>query len=173
MLNIIFGFLGDYAKSASIETSTASHNEVHLTPLAGLQCARLVIATGTEDGRRWAESKLKALTGGDRIAARFMRKDSFEFTPNFKLVISGNHRPGMRSVDEAMRRRMNLEPFSLTIPVAKRDPKLAENLRAERGGVLQWMIEGCLMWQRVSVAQFTARVALIPCASEPTKRQRR
>ncbi len=147
-INTIAGILSDYAKTAPVETFTASTNESHPTDLAGLQGARLVTATETEDGRRWAESKLKALTGGDPIAARFMRCDFFAYVPRFKLVISGNHRPGLRSVDEAMRRRMNLVPFNVTIPVAKRDAKLSERLRAEWGGILQWMLDGCLAWQR-------------------------
>ena len=152
VLNTASGLLGDYARVAPIETFIASQNESHPTDLAGLQGARLVSATETEDSRRWAESKLKALTGGDRISARFMRQDFFDYTPQFKLVVSGNHRPGLRNVDEAMRRRMNLVPFSVTIPPAKRDLKLAEKLRAEWGGILQWMIEGCLAWQRVGLA---------------------
>lgn len=85
-----------------------------------------------------------------------MRQDFFEFTPKFKLAIAGNHKPGLRSVDDAMRRRMNLVPFSVTIPFAKRDPKLAGKLRAEWGGILHWMIDGCLMWQRIGLAPPTA-----------------
>ncbi|MGP8252715.1 MAG: phage/plasmid primase, P4 family [Terracidiphilus sp.] len=152
-VNTIAGLMGDYAKTAPIETFIASHNESHPTDLAGLHGARMVSATETEDGRRWAESKIKALTGGDAIAARFMRQDFFKYTPQFKLVISGNHRPGLRSVDEAMRRRMNLVPFSVTIPADKRDPQLTEKLRKEWGGILAWTVEGCLMWQKVGLMQ--------------------
>jgi putative DNA primase/helicase len=93
-------------------------------------------------------TRIKALTGGDPISARFMRQDFFEFTPQFKLVIGGNHKPSLRSVDEAMRRRFHLIPFNVTIPPAKRDPELAEKLKAEAPGILAWMIEGCLDWQR-------------------------
>ena len=146
-LNTISGLMGDYAKTAPIETFIDSKNEHHPTDLAGLQGARLITAVETEDGRRWAESKLKALTGGDRIAARFMRQDFFEFAPVFKLVIAGNHKPGLRTVDEAMRRRFNLLPFTVTIPASERDPELTDKLRAEWGGILQWMLEGCLAWQ--------------------------
>ena len=147
-INVLVEILGDYARTAAIETFTASTNEHHPTDLAGLQGARLVTATETEDGQRFAESKLKALTGGDKISARFMRQDFFEFVPQFKLAVSSNYRPGLRTVDEAMRRRMNLIPFNVTIPPVKRDPKLSEKLRAESGGVLQWAVSGCLAWQR-------------------------
>jgi putative DNA primase/helicase len=146
-LNTICGVMGDYARTAPIETFVASTNEHHPTHLAGLQGARLVTAVETEEGRRWAESKLKALTGGDRIAARFMRQDFFEYVPQFKLIIAGNHKPGLRTVDEAMRRRFNLVPFDVTIPASERDPELTEKLRAEWGAILQWMIAGCLDWQ--------------------------
>lgn len=147
-INTISGVMGDYAKTAPIETFIASASEHHPTDLAGLQGARLITAVETEDGRRWAESKIKALTGGDRIAARFMRQDFFEFAPQFKLLIAGNHKPGLRTVDEAMRRRLKLLPFTVTIPAPERDLELTEKLRGEWGGILQWMIEGCLSWQR-------------------------
>jgi P4 family phage/plasmid primase-like protien len=146
-VNTLSGLMGDYARTAPIEAFIDSKNERHPTDLAGLQGARLVTATETEDGRRWAESKIKALTGGDKIAARFMRGDFFEFTPQFKLVVAGNHKPGLRTVDEAMRRRFNLVPFTVTIPPGERDLQLAEKLRKEWGGILQWAIDGCLAWQ--------------------------
>lgn len=147
-LNTISGLMDDYARTAPIEVFIASTSEHHPTDLAGLQGARLVTAVETEDGRRWAESKLKSLTGGDRIAARFMRQDFFEFIPQFKLLIAGNHKPGLRSVDEAMRRRFNLVPFTVAIPEPERDAQLTEKLRGEWGGILQWAIDGCLLWQR-------------------------
>jgi putative DNA primase/helicase len=112
-----------------------------------------VTAIETEEGRRWAESKIKALTGGDRISARFMRQDFFEFIPQFKLVIAGNHKPGLRGVDEAIRRRMNLVPFTVTIPAEERDEQLPEKLAAEWPAILNWMIQGCLEWQRNGLAQ--------------------
>ena len=115
-LSTIAGILADYHRTAPIETFTASSIDHHPTDLAGLRGARLVTATETEEGRRWAEARIKALTGGDQIAARFMRQDYFEFVPQFKLVIAGNHKPGLRSVDEAIRRRLNLIPFTVTIP---------------------------------------------------------
>jgi putative DNA primase/helicase len=147
-LNTLAGVFGGYARTAPIETFIASNSEHHPTDLAGLRGARLVTAVETEDGRRWAESKLKALTGGDRIAARFMRQDFFEFTPQFKLLIAGNHKPGLRNVDEAMQRRFYLVPFSVTIPPQERDLELGEKLRSEWGGILQWAVSGCLEWQR-------------------------
>jgi len=122
--------------------------ERHPTELAMLQGARLVTATETEEGKRWDEPRIKALTGRDPISARFMRQDFFEYVPQFKLMISGNHRPGLRTVDEAIRRRMNLIKCEASIPKDERDPKLAEKMKAEWSGILSWMIEGCIKWQR-------------------------
>jgi putative DNA primase/helicase len=147
-VNTFAGLLGDYSATAPMEVFLASSFERHPTDLAGLQGARLVTAIEIEQGRRWAESKIKSLTGGDRISARFMRQDFFQYVPQFKLVIAGNHKPGLRSVEEAIRRRLHLIPFAVTIPPEERDLELPERLREEWGGILQWAIEGCLAWQR-------------------------
>jgi putative DNA primase/helicase len=125
--------------------------ERHPTELAMLRGARLVTATETEEGRRWAESRIKTLTGGDRVRARFMRQDFFEFEPQFKLAIAGNHKPGLRSVDQAIRRRFNLLPFVVEITEAQRDKELTAKLEAEWPGILAQMIAGCLEWQRIGL----------------------
>lgn len=147
-IDTIAGILADYHRTAPIETFTASTTERHPTELASLRGSRLVSAVETEEGRRWAESRIKALTGGDKIAARFMRQDYFEFAPQFKLIIAGNHKPGLRSVDEAIRRRFHLVPFTVTIPLEERDLNLRDKLKAEWPGILQWLIDGCLSWQQ-------------------------
>jgi putative DNA primase/helicase len=147
MINTTTGIMKDYAAVASMETFTASQGDRHPTDLAMLRGARLVTAQETEEGRRWAESRIKALTGGDPVTARFMRMDFFTYQPVFKLLIAGNHRPGLRGVDEAIRRRMNLLPFTVTIPAGDRDPELPEKLRKEWPGILAWAIEGCLEWR--------------------------
>ena len=147
LIDTVAGILGDYHKTAPIETFTASNGDRHPTDLAGLRGARLVTAIETEEGRRWAESRIKSLTGGDTISARYMRQDFFEFQPQFKLAIAGNHKPGLRSVDEAIRRRLNLVPFTVTISKAERDEGLKEKLKEEWPGILQWMLTGCLEWQ--------------------------
>jgi P4 family phage/plasmid primase-like protien len=150
-VNTIATILGDYATTAPMDMFMATTGERHPTDMAGLRGARLVTAIETEQGRRWAESKLKALTGGDKITARFMRQDFFEFVPQFKLVVAGNHKPSIRNVDEAMRRRLHLIPFTVTIPPAKRDQTLPAKLLAEGEGILAWAIEGCLEWQRAGL----------------------
>lgn len=152
MLNTVSSILGgEYHTSAPIETFIASQYDRHPTELANLRGARLVTSSETEQGRRWAEARLKLLTGGERISARFMRQDFFEFTPQFKLFIIGNHKPRLRTVDEAIRRRFHLIPFTVTIPKAQRDPFLMERLRPEWPGILNWMVRGCLEWQRIGL----------------------
>lgn len=140
--------MGDYAKNATMATFAQTKNEQHTTDLARLRGARLVTASETESGQQWAEAKIKTLTGGDTITARFMRSDNFEFEPKFKLIIAGNHKPRLKNVDEAIRRRFYLIPFTIDIPKEERDEHLKESLQAEWPGILAWMIEGCLAWQR-------------------------
>ena len=151
-INTVTAILAGYAAIASMETFTASANDRHPTDLAMLRGARLVSAQETEEGRRWAESRIKALTGGDPVTARFMRQDFFTYLPQFKLLGAGNHKPGLRNVDEAIRRRFNLIPFDLKIPKSEQDADLPDKLKAEWPGILQWMIDGCLVWQEMGLA---------------------
>jgi putative DNA primase/helicase len=150
-LNTISAILADYASVASMDTFTASQSDRHPADLAMLRGARLVAAQETEEGRAWAESRVKAMTGGDPITARFMRQDFFTYQPQFKLVIAGNHKPSLRNVDPAMRRRFNLIPFTVTIPEDERDPDLPEKLKAEWSGILQWAVDGCIAWQEIGL----------------------
>jgi putative DNA primase/helicase len=136
--------MGEYATTAAMDTFTASKGDKHPTDLARLDGARLVAASETEEGRAWAEARIKELTGGDRIAARFMRQDFFEFTPRFKLFIVGNFRPRLHNVDEATRRRFYIIPF-LHVP-AQVDMELENKLTGEHPQILAWMIEGAREW---------------------------
>jgi putative DNA primase/helicase len=151
--------MAGYCKSANDELFTQTHNDRHPTEVARLKGARMVLVTEVEEGRRWDEAKLKKMTGGDTLTARLMRQDFFEFKPQFKPVISGNHKPQIKSVDTAMRRRINLVPFSVTIPPEKRDNELKAKLRAEGPGILQWLIDGCLGYQRIGLAPPASVVA--------------
>ncbi|MEY4756042.1 MAG: hypothetical protein RJA34_940 [Pseudomonadota bacterium] len=148
-VNTLADILGDYATNAPMDTFMETRTDRHPTDMAGLRGARFVAAIETEQGKRWAESKLKNLTGGDKIAARFMRQDFFEFFPQFKLFVAGNHKPAIRNIDEAMKRRLHLIPFTITVPPEKRDKHLQQKLLAERDGILAWALDGCLAWQRL------------------------
>jgi putative DNA primase/helicase len=150
-LNTITNVMGDYAVAAAMETFVSSSTDRHPTDLAMLRGARLVYASETEEGRDWAESRIKQMTGGDRIRARFMRQDFFEYLPQFKLLLIGNHQPNLRNIDDAAKRRFNIVPF--THKPATPDPDLMTKLHAERPGILRWLIEGCLAWQRVGLVR--------------------
>jgi len=145
-LNVLAGILGDYGTNAAMDTFTASQSDRHPTDLAKLAGARLVTATETEEGRAWAEAKIKQMTGGDIVSARFMRQDFFDFRPQFKLLVVGNHKPVLQNVDEAARRRVNMIPFTHTPPVPDRN--LDEKLRAEWTAILAWAIAGAMDWQK-------------------------
>lgn len=160
-INTLGSILGDYAATSGMETFMASNNDRHTTELARLRGTRFVSAQEVDEGRHWNESRIKALSGGDPITARFMRQDEFTFTPEFKLLFAGNHKPSLRSVDEAMRRRLRLIPFAVTIPPGERNHNLFEELKAEWPGILQWAIKGCLEWQRVGLKQ-------PPCVTDAT-----
>jgi len=145
-LNTITHILADYSETAPIDTFTASRGGKHPTDLAMLRGARGVFASETEAGSEWAEAKIKQITGGDKVTARFMRQDFFTYQPQFKLIIVGNHAPSLKNVDEALRRRFNIIPF-INKPNAP-DMGLESRLRADAGAILSWMIEGCLEWQQ-------------------------
>jgi putative DNA primase/helicase len=109
---------------------------------------RLVASIEVEDGRRLAESLVKQLTGGDKVRARRMRQDFWQFDPTHKVFMAVNHKPEIRGTDTAIWRRLRLIPFEQTIPPAEQDKKLPQKLEAELPGILRWTLEGCLEWQR-------------------------
>jgi P4 family phage/plasmid primase-like protien len=143
--------LGDYCVAAPITTFIVTNYEQHPTDLAMLRGARLVRCSEVAKGQRWAEEKIKQMSGGDPITARFMRQDFFTYTPQFKLDFLGNVKPSLRTVDEAAKARFQMIPFTVFFEEEKRDHELEERLREEGPGILQWMIDGCLEWQRVGL----------------------
>lgn len=145
-LNTITKIVGDYGTTAAMATFEKSANNGIPADLAMLNGARLVTASETEEGRSWAEAKVKQMTGGDQITARFMRQNFFTFSPTFKLVIVGNHKPTLSSVDEALKRRFNIIPF--IVKPQKPDRELEAKLEKEWPAILNWMIEGALDWQK-------------------------
>ena len=139
-LNIHTNILKDYATTATMESFIASSTDRHTTDVAMLRGARMVTSSRLEEGRAWAEARIKQMTGGDPITARFMRQDNFTFKPNFKLTIIGNHKPQLRKgADDAARRRFNIIPFNRK-PVTA-DKHLEEKLMLEAPGILRWIGE--------------------------------
>ena len=135
--------LGPYAVVPHKSLIIASRHEQHATVIASLFRARLAVAAETS-ARAWLnESQVKNLTGGDRLSARRMREDEWEFAPSHTLVMFSNHRPEIRGTDEGMWRRVRLIPWDVTIPEGERDEALGDKLSAEAPGILRWVVEGC------------------------------
>jgi putative DNA primase/helicase len=148
LLDFVLHIIGDYGMQTATQTLMVKRNDSIPNDVARLKGARLVAAVESDEGHRLSESLIKQLTGGDRIAARFMRAEWFEFKPTFKIWLVTNHKPNIRGGDHAIWRRIRLVPFNVTIPDAEQDKGLAERLRAESSGVLRWAVEGCLQWQQ-------------------------
>ncbi len=142
----------DYSMKASADFLLAKRGESHPTALADLAGKRLVACVETDEGRRLDEGLAKELTGSDRIRARRMREDHWEFAPTHKIILGTNHRPVVRGTDHAMWRRVRLVPFRFAIPEPQRDKRLSEKLRVELPGILAWCVRGCLEWQRDGLA---------------------
>lgn len=149
-LNTIKSILGDYAISAPMGMFMDNKFDSHPTELALLRGARLVTAQETQEGKAWNETRIKALTGGDPITARFMHENFFEFQPTFKLLIAGNHEPQLKNIDDAIKRRFNKLPFDHKPPTV--DLNLSEKLISEYPGILHWMIQGCISWQNFNLS---------------------
>jgi len=147
VLNTLLAVAGDYGMQAAPNLLVAKKGG-HPTELADLFGMRLVASIEVEDGRRLAESLVKQLTGGDRVKARRMRQDFWEFDPTHTVFMAVNHKPLVRGTDLGIWRRIRLIPFTETIPPTDQDKQLPEKLRAELSGVLAWVVEGCLEWRR-------------------------
>lgn len=152
-LNTVRELLGqDYAKQASYETLTQKKfGRQSTNDLARLQGARAVLSSEIEDGSQLDESLVKQMTGGEAITARFLYAENVEFIPKFKLLIAGNHKPVIRGDDDGIWRRMQLIPFTETIPEGERDSELPEKLRKELPGILNWALRGCRDWRRMKL----------------------
>jgi len=136
----------DYARTADFSLFTAGKNEGPRNDIARLAGVRYVKSSEVDDGRRLAEALIKTLTGGDRVSARFLFREAFEFEPAFKPWLAANYRPEIRGADHGIWRRILLIPFSVRIPEAERDKELAAKLRDAAPAVLRWAVAGCLEW---------------------------
>lgn len=144
------GMLGDYSMETPVESLMVKKNESIPNDIARLKGARLVTASEGERGQRLAESLIKKLSGGDKVTARFMRAEYFEFTPEFKIWLSTNHKPIIRGNDQAIWNRIHLVPFLVSIPKKEQIPRAAmmASLKEEWPGILAWAVRGCLQWQK-------------------------
>lgn len=149
MVDIIQLLLGDYATRTPTETFLKKKEGAIPNDVAKLRGARFVWASENERGSRLSEALIKEMTGGDKMSARFMRGEFFEFYPEFKPWLATNHKPQVRG-DRALWNRLKLIPFDVTIPKEQQRPRheVTAMFRAEFPGILNWAIQGCLNWQR-------------------------
>lgn len=140
--------LGDYAKPGPTSLIVQNgHHEPHPTDIASCVGSRLVVVHETKRGARFDSSKVKLLTGGDRLTARHMRQDFFTFVPSHTLLMLSNYKPEADATDSALWRRVHLIPFPYVVPEEKRDKTLAATIiREELAGVLSWIVAGAVAW---------------------------
>lgn len=153
--------MGDYARTVASETLAETKRQAGgASPdLADLIGCRLALSTETEDGSALAESFVKTITGGDSITTRKLYCEPVQFTPAFKLLMLGNHRPIIRGTDHGIWRRVRILPFTRTFTEQERDPHLLDKLKAEAPHILAWMVQGCIEWQRRGLFDVPAAIA--------------
>jgi putative DNA primase/helicase len=142
--------LGDYALNIRVATILRKERENSSAAsgdIARLIGARYVTASEPDMGKSLDVGIVKDLTGSDPITARFLYKEDFQFMPELKLWLSTNHKPVIRDTTNAIWRRLNLIPFTVTFTDQDRDPNLSDKLRKEAPGILAWLVEGCRKWQ--------------------------
>ncbi len=146
--------MGDYSRAIASETLSESKRQAGgATPdLVALIGARLVLCSETEDNTALSESLVKSLVSGDSMAVRPLYSAPVQFTPNFKLVMAGNHKPVVRGNDNGIWRRVRMLPFGRTFEPNERDPHLLVKLKAEAPHILAWMVAGCIAWQQQGLA---------------------
>jgi putative DNA primase/helicase len=145
-LNTIMNLLGDYAIATPTETFMKKSGDQITNDIARLRGTRFVTTTEAEQGRRLSEPLIKQITGNDRMTARFLYGEFFNFTPTFKIFMATNHKPVIKGTDYGIWRRIKLIPFTTRIPEEKQDKGLEEKLRGEASGILNWLLEGAKRW---------------------------
>ncbi|MDA2933439.1 phage/plasmid primase, P4 family [Acidobacteria bacterium AH-259-D05] len=151
LIQVISAALGDYAIQTPSDTLLIRRNEGIPNDIARLKGARLVTASEAEEGKRLAESLVKQMTGGDKVTARFLHREFFEFEPTFKVFLATNHKPIIWGTDTAIWRRIRLVPFDVTIAPKEQDKELLKKLLDELPGILHWAVSGCLEWQQAGL----------------------
>jgi len=150
LLNLIADILNDYAKATPSEVLYAKKYDKPSNDIARLAGARFVLASEGERGKRLDEPLVKKMTGQDILAARFLYRETFEFMPQFKLIMMTNDKPNASEDDAALWARIQLVPFTRRFDGDNQDKNLKAKLStpAERSGILNWLLRGCLEWQR-------------------------
>ena len=145
--------LGPYAQSTPVETLTAKRDDGRVpNDVARMVGRRYLLASEAKEGRRLDWPLLKQLIGGDRVAARYMRAEFFEFSVIGKIHMTANHLPPIPGDDTAIWRRLWPLEWPVQISKEERDTELAEKLRAEGPAILAWAVQGAVEWRRIGLA---------------------
>lgn len=145
--NTVVKMLGDYGDVTDPETFLARKDAAHPSNTAVLHGKRLVASSETDSGRRLNEATVKNLTGGDIVKTRRMHQDWWSYIPTATMLLATNHLPAVRGTDVGIWSRLHVVPFTVSF-LGREDLHLEEKLRAEQAGILNWMVQGCLAWQR-------------------------
>lgn len=148
LLEVVRHVFGDYGHVAEPALLLVNRNDQHPTGRAALRGARFVTTSEPDAGKRLNEGEVKALTGGEVITARRMREDFFEIRPTWTIAMATNHKPEIRGTDDGIWRRVKLIPFDVKIAPEDQDPELAEKLKGEADGILNWLLEGLAAYRR-------------------------
>ncbi len=141
------------APATMLLSGKRGHNDAS-PDMAQLVGKRFVSLQETATGQKFDEVRVKSLTGGDAISARFLNKDYFQFTPVAKYVLCTNNRPEVANDDPALWRRLLLVNFPNSISDAERDadPDYEERIHDELSGILNWLLDGLRKWRADGLA---------------------
>ena len=148
---MVVPLLGDYAVNVKASTLLTSNNN-QSTPdneIARLQGARLVTSSEPKKGISLGDDVIKTITNSKaKITARKLYQEPFDFYPTHKTFFSTNHKPSVSDHSRGVWRRLRLIPFVTSIEDEEQDLNLSDTLGRELPGILNWLVEGCLSWQK-------------------------
>lgn len=151
--DIISYVLGPYSQSTPVETLMAKRSDGQVpNDVARMIGKRYLLASEAKEGKKLDWPLLKQLIGGDRVAARHMRSEFFEFSPIGKIHLTANSLPPVPGNDAAVWRRLLRIEWDTFIPEADRDGLLAEKLRAEATAILAWAVQGAVRWRKEGIS---------------------
>lgn len=147
LVKVLEWLLGEYGTNADVSTFLQRrYDGGPRNDLARLEGVRMVTCTEVPDGKRLDESLVKSVTGEDLITARMLYQENITFPPRFKLLMSGNHRPIIKGVDQGIWRRIRQVPFNVEFEGDRRDDHLREKLALELPGILNFALLGTQYW---------------------------
>ena len=145
--NVLTRLLGDYVLTAPAEMLMRRDKGAATNDVARLVGIRLLMANETRNGQAFDDLMLKTLVSTERMSARFLYQEFFDFWPTHKILIRGNHKPLISDETDGAWRRVRLIPFDLRLSEDEVDPRLEAKLMEEIEGILTWAVRGCLLWQ--------------------------